>query len=146
MRVRVLKDARAANWFNKIGVAYLAYMHDDPKANLYAAHAVLQYLTPGAPFHIPSEGLETTPIELSHVHVAPQHRRKGLAGRVVRNCLRYADSKGWIIVLRAEPYSVKRSGLDLAGLVDWYTSFGFTSYYEGEGCEYMVRHPETRKV
>lgn len=103
-------------------------------------------MIPGAPFPQPPEGFGRVPVELSHVYVEPIHRRGGLGGKIVRSCLRYSDSKGWIIVLRAEPYLRQRSGIGLEGLIDWYAGFGFTPYHEGEGCEYMIRHPETRKV
>lgn len=75
---------------------------------------------------------------ITRVSVLPPHRRKGIASRLLRECLEEADRFELNLYLEPIP-SAGADGPDRDQLIAWYESFGFEPYGPERGFTWVRR-------
>lgn len=130
-----------AEWFPKIDhVLFSAsYWARQGLTSRCQGHAMLHPILPGDVW--PSSMFppnSSMPVEVSHVHVEPGFRSKGLGGQLMHQVMQYARRKNWRVVLRVAPYGTGDNALTDEQLVQWYERFGFVVCTRMDRVAYMV--------
>lgn len=79
--------------------------------------------------------------QVDSLHVAPEHRSRGVASALMRACVRWARAQPYdTLVLRVQRYGSRHRQLNTAQLRAFYTELGFSQLDTGFFKNMMYRH------
>lgn len=131
-------------WPEVPGVLFSAFVNTGHTFIPQYSHVMLHPILPGSiwPVDYQHSSMMVTPVELSHLYVVPDERRKGIGLKLLSCAMTYAKRRNWKVVLRVLPYGTG-SKMEVEQLVKLYSRFGLEPI-ESSGIVYMRTHDYRR--